>query len=36
MLNLEVRKKTGGAEMHRVIDAIDRVIVDRRVAGTAG
>ena len=24
------------AEMHRVIDAIDRVIVDRRVAGTAG
>lgn len=23
-------------EMHRVIDAIDRVIVDRRVAGTAG
>jgi hypothetical protein len=23
-------------QMHRVIDAIDRVIVDRRVAGTAG
>ena len=24
------------AQMHVVIDAIDRVIVDRRVAGTAG